>query len=520
MRLLLMSGLAVFFAACGDKDTTSGDSGAEAIDADEDGFVEADDCDDNNPDINPDADEICDEIDNNCDGDIDSGLGLTIYNDADADGFGNEGTSATSCEVPDGYATVGGDCNDADPNVNPDAEEVCNGLDENCNGEADDNAIDSSAYFADSDNDGIGDSSTEVISCVRPSNYVDVGGDCDDTNDAIWPGNAEACDGIDNDCDSTTTDAGSVSFEERGGNIVDLTEVFQSGTSLYPARYYVDKPGTMTFCGGAWKGALIIAADVDIIGNGGAANNVLDAADEFPSILLESGARNVYVEGMTFRRGRANLSGLNSYRRSGGGVYCNTGANLDFEDVVIKEAEAEAGGAMYISNCPTTINNSEFKNNTGVFGAFLATDQGNITIENSTITDNTSNYYGGGFYLYSQYGAVTLNLTDTHVSNNTGYYGGAMYLYRYSYNVNVTCTATKKGGGGFTGNSSTYNPALYLYMNSTSSFKSNGCDFGEDGASDDNAPNDIYFYQSYYSSSTEDYGDDAYFTCTNSSGCY
>ncbi|MFT4974381.1 MAG: hypothetical protein ACI8S6_000263 [Myxococcota bacterium] len=520
MRLLLMSGLIVSLVACDDKGSNNNDTANGAIDEDGDGFAVGDDCDDADAAVNPDAEEICDEIDNNCDGDIDAGLGLTIYSDNDGDGYGNAGSSATSCEIPDGYAADGGDCDDADSDVYPGAPEYCNGLDEDCDDIADNDALDARAYYVDSDGDDVGDSSTEVVSCVRPSGYVEVAGDCDDTNDDIFPGNSEACDGIDNDCDKTTTDLNSVSFADRGGSITDLTEIFNSGTSSYPARYYVERPGSITFCGGSWKGALIIDADVEIYGQGGSTDNVLDAGEQFHSIVVESGARNIYIEGMTFRRGVANTAGLDTYRRSGGGIYCNTGASIELEDVTIKEAEAEAGGAIYSSGCPITMSNSTLTENNAVFGGAVAIDSGTFSMTDSIISGNTGNYYAGGVYLYSRNGNVTFNMTDSFIEDNTATYYGGVYIYRYygSYNATMTCTATTDGAGGIIGNSDTYYGGMYLYMYYGGSFKSDNCDFGESGSSNDNTPNDIYQYSSagsgYYS-----YGDSASFTCSNSQTC-
>jgi hypothetical protein len=519
MRLLMMSSLLLAMTACDDKENSQADSGATSVvDEDGDGFDVGTDCDDSDPLINPDAEEICDEIDNNCDGDIDSGLGLTIYADNDGDGFGLESTSATSCELPSGYAAQGNDCNDADPNIHPDADEICNGLDDNCDSENDNDAVDAKAYYVDSDGDDVGDSSTEVISCTQPTNYVEAGGDCDDTNDAIFPGNPEACDGIDNDCDAKTSDYGSVSFETRNGAVTDLTSIFESGSSTYPARYYIENAGELTFCGGAWKGALIINADVDIIGKGGSGDNILDAAEEFPSILIESGARSVSIEGVTFRRGKSNLAGMNGYRRSGGGLFCDNGANIALDDVIIKEAEAEAGGAMYISNCTVSMNNTVLTENNAVFGGAVAIDRGTITMTDSDIVDNSSNLYAGAMYLYSQNGEVNVTMTDSFLENNSANYYGAVYMYRYSYNINLTCNSTSSGSGGIIGNSDTYYGGMYLYMYNTATFTSSGCDFGESGSSRDNTPNDIYQYSSagsaYFS-----FGDDESFSCRNNRSC-
>ncbi|MBI5871822.1 putative metal-binding motif-containing protein [archaeon] len=70
----------------------------------------------------------------------------------------------------------GTDCDDTDPLIYPGASEICDGLDNNCNGYVDE---------TDLDNDGF-------TFCS----------DCNDSNSNIYPGASETCDGMDNDCDS------------------------------------------------------------------------------------------------------------------------------------------------------------------------------------------------------------------------------------------------------------------------------------------------------------------------------
>ena len=95
------------------------------LDADGDGFLSEEDCDDSNPQINPDAVEICDSLDNNCDGFIDEDVLTTYYRDLDGDGFGNAAETTGACESPEGYVSSSSDCNDDEPNSYPGAAEVC-----------------------------------------------------------------------------------------------------------------------------------------------------------------------------------------------------------------------------------------------------------------------------------------------------------------------------------------------------------------------------------------------------------
>ena len=91
------------------------------------------------------------------------------------------------------------DCDDWDPVVNPEEDESCDGIDNNCDGQVDEGV--NTEYFLDADNDGFGDENTSLYACQPPSGYIIVGNDCDDDNDQIYPGADEQCDEMDNDCD-------------------------------------------------------------------------------------------------------------------------------------------------------------------------------------------------------------------------------------------------------------------------------------------------------------------------------
>jgi len=100
----------------------------------------------------------------------------------------------------DGYgATI--DCDDGEPSVHPGAEEHCDGVDEDCDGEVDEEAVDAPRWSEDLDGDGWGGITT-FEACEAPDGYVAERGDCDETDPAIHPGAVEECeDEVDSDCD-------------------------------------------------------------------------------------------------------------------------------------------------------------------------------------------------------------------------------------------------------------------------------------------------------------------------------
>jgi hypothetical protein len=172
--------------------------GAEADD-DGDGRIECDgDCDDTQasvygaalgfPAAGAAAVELCDNLDNDCDGQIDEGLEAAYHPDGDGDGYGDPASVIVTCSPPLAHVLDASDCDDQRGWVHPGAAELCDGLDDDCDGWTPPTEV---------DNDGDG--------------RVECDGDCDDSraqtygpatsHPAPGPAAPDICDGIDNNCD-------------------------------------------------------------------------------------------------------------------------------------------------------------------------------------------------------------------------------------------------------------------------------------------------------------------------------
>ncbi len=216
IRYLVMVGLLT--SACADTDVAPDDTDVQDTDprrdADADGAPASRDCDDNDANAYPGNVEICDEIDNDCDSKVDDEddsldtlTRIAWYQDRDGDGFGDT-VVATSCLQPERTSPVPGDCDDRVAAINPDAAEVCNTKDDDCDTRTDDEDDDVvpatlRTWYLDGDGDGFGVDATAFDSCDPGEGGVGVPGDCDDSTTAVNPAAQEVCNlGVDDDCDN------------------------------------------------------------------------------------------------------------------------------------------------------------------------------------------------------------------------------------------------------------------------------------------------------------------------------
>jgi gliding motility-associated-like protein len=213
--------------------------------------------DDNGSCILPTA-EICNGLDDNCDGQIDEGVQIIYYADVDGDGFGDLNNTELACSPSTGFVSNADDCDDtawtyedldgdgfgnanviacgvydntdcddANVNVNPGVVEICNHLDENCNGEIDEFVL--NTYYQDADGDSFGNAGATIYDCSTPSGYVDNADDCDDSTllyedvdgDGYGNSNVVACGVIfNNDCNDNDA-ISNPGASEICGNAVD-----------------------------------------------------------------------------------------------------------------------------------------------------------------------------------------------------------------------------------------------------------------------------------------------------------
>jgi hypothetical protein len=536
----------------------------------------AGDCDDRDASVYPDAPERCNTVDDDCDGDIDEDAedASIWYPDADTDGFGDPAGALASCQEPSGYVDDDRDCDDADPAVFPGADEVCNDIDDDCDGIIDESgAIDAPTWYTDADADGYGDPAGGTRACDAPSGSVADDTDCDDSDADTNPGATEYCDGHDDDCDGTideddAADAVSWTADADGDGYGDSA----SGSTIAceaPSGYVSDdtdcddaddhvNPGAAELCDG-------VDTDCDsATGESGLAafessGNWQDVTSTFSTTYGSPSSVGVVSDGtlmfcagtwygtlyldadvdVTAGSGTVLLDGADA----GPVVVIDTGGvTASLSDLTLtggvggtSASGIAAGGGFHCeANADVTMNDLTITDNSATEGGGLKSEGCDLILEDVEITDNTATY-GGGLALYDG----THELIDCLVEDNTATsWGGGIEVYTSGGDTSVDLDGTQvtgNDGGGVGG-------GVFLYESPyTASVTCDGTRSTVGGVYDNVADDGggVFIYSGTFTATTcdtgtgvwdnepddaagaaysEDYGNNASFVCTRT-GC-
>ncbi len=212
----------------------------------------------------------------------------TFYFDNDGDSFGDFDFEITACYPPVDYVPNNLDCNDDNSLINPLILEICNIIDDDCDGIIDD-SLDFINYFVDIDSDGFGDFATSpVLSCSTIIGYVLNNDDCNDSNFLISPEAIENCNNLDDNCNDLVDDglAFNTYYQDLDGD--EFGNQFIDSSSCTLLEYFViDSTDCDDTNPSVFPGATEITNSID--------DNCNDLVDEVTSLSQELHTANINI---------------------------------------------------------------------------------------------------------------------------------------------------------------------------------------------------------------------------------
>jgi hypothetical protein len=353
------------------------------------------------------------------------GLLIEVWSDLDGDGFGDPATYAQVCAAEDFHVRDATDCDDGAAGVFPGADEICDGIDKNCDGDIDEDAVDRVLVFPDVDMDGMGDPSDSFLACPDTEGISLNDWDCDDADPAT----------------PVVVDAGAV------GGAGSLAEPLGSIQVAVDVAHASAGNACVVVLAGLYNETLDLSKDdVSLVGVEGADRTVVDGYGlDAPVLTLGEGNQlDTLVEGLTLTQGtpkrdvdeysftgtrqdwvydrgagvfsmgaRATLRGvsitdnlvldpeLSDYTDGsgnavrvlwfgyGGGVYAE-GGTLALEDCLLEGNEAARGGGLYAKETLFVLHTRFWSNIATEAGGAVAIEDGIATVDNSLFSGNAA----------------------------------------------------------------------------------------------------------------------------------
>ncbi|MBN1336037.1 MAG: putative metal-binding motif-containing protein, partial [Deltaproteobacteria bacterium] len=391
-----------------------------------DGYVTINtDCDDADASSHPGGKEICDERDNDCDEEIDEGVGTLWYYDGDGDGYGDPKKGVLACECPPDHVADQTDCDDLNASVYPSAEEICDGLDNDCDVEVDEDA--GWPLATDGDGDGFGEPGSTRIRCEG----VDNEWDCDDRDPS----------------EPVVVDVATGS-PSGAGTLSSPLDTIQAGVDL--------ALGCVVVFPGTYYEAVHLGGDITLTGVEGAASTFVDASGhELPVLTIDQReTAATVVSGFTLTGGAGYLTRESSsyscgcgetctdwyYTYCGGGVYVSGASptlqdlfvlrnTLPEYDMVVEDNDTyytySFGGGVCLLSSDSVLTGVDVWQNYAFQGGGLYTDESStITFAQGSIAGNTASN-GAGWQVDGSVASLT-NVVS--LINEATREGGGLYL--------------------------------------------------------------------------------------------